>query len=438
MTYRCSRRADGETQCTTLRGSVLEVGMNLPWLGCAWDFGDPPLDWKETADQVDSWRRGRRQEWDQKLAALRAAGVSVVRFWVLGSGHNYPARSDVAGSVAGKRVSPSVIQPLSSNFLEDFEFVLNSMRRHGLKALPSLLSFEWGFPATVEGRRVVGGRGHWLEDDGSRRDLLDAVLEPLLQVGHHDTIFAWEVMNEPEWCTRGWRPTHSPSDRATVTDAHMEAFLWEALDRIASAGFVGSIGFAHRQVSGHRQLSTGFVRHLQGLAARPPRGASFGYLHQFHHYPRTRRALPAHDHPAHHGLPCAVGEFPSAPAWKRRPHQIEGAWRVFRENLKAISRQESPTTWRALGAARGPAPWVAHGWPDDPELNVERFLLARLTTLQLKGYQHAFLWSAQDPIQLEVEGHRYRFRPDTSSEWASVEGGQVRAFVDQMQALRGS
>jgi len=437
VSYRCSRRADGETECTTLRGSVLDVGMNVPWIRCAWDFGDPPLDWVADSD-VDDRRRRVRRDWDRKLGALREAGVGVVRFWVLGSGHNYPARSDVTPRFDDGVVSPSVIAPLSRAFIDDFQHVLSLMARHGLKALPSLLSFEWGFPGVARQRRVVGGRGGWLEDDGARRAFLDAVLEPLLQVGHHDTIFAWEVMNEPEWCSRGWRPTNSPSDRATVDQAHMEAFLQEALDRIASAGFVGSVGFAHRQVPGKRQLTTGFVRYLQHLAATAPRGATFGYLHQFHHYPRTRALPPAHDHPAHHGLPVAVGEFPSAPAWKRPPHRVHGAWRVFREHLKELADKGIPTNWRALGEARGPAPWIARDWNPDPELDAERYLLSRLTTLQLRGYRHAFLWSAQDPISLDVEGQTYRFRRDTSSEWASLQRRQVRVFAHQMAVLRGT
>jgi hypothetical protein len=120
-------------------------------------------------------------------------------------------------------------------------------------------------------------------------------LEPLLQVSRRrpDVIYAWELMNEPDWITTGWQRrllTLQPLDAGPMT-----AFLGEGKDRIRRAGFKATIGFAS---------SMGMQR------SRVPAD-----VNQFHHYPGGGSRLERHSFDPRY--PGIIGEFATAP---------EGEW----------------------------------------------------------------------------------------------------------------
>ncbi len=54
----------------------------------------------------------------------------------------------------------------------------------------------------------MGGRAKLVDESSHRRALLDVVFRPLLErYGDYPTIFAWDIINEPEWTT-----TVAPAD----------------------------------------------------------------------------------------------------------------------------------------------------------------------------------------------------------------------------------
>ncbi len=323
-------------------------GVNYPWIACGHDFGPRP----------PPWAGGRGTEWSKVQAdfeELAGLGMSVVRLWVLAGGVNYPIGKDpieVADRVRDERGDEHFVlrgdpPPLTSEFLEDFERLLLACRNARLALLPSLVSFELFLPIEMQSGGVASrGRGDFVLRS-HRGAFFDAVLEPLLELseGYRDAIFAWEVMNEPDWVAA----PYEERDYACVSPLAMSDFLVEGCRRIVRRSFLSTIGFGrarpHWLPPSARMSLTRFAE----------RGA---YLHQLHCYPmenKSSRLPPARESAI---APCLVGELPTAQYGR----------------------------------------WV------DPELrstesDPNRYLAARIALAKERGYTGALLWScrAQDP-----------------------------------------
>jgi hypothetical protein len=267
-----------------------------------WDFGVPPSGWTGGQEQ-EQFRASRRARIAADLRRLAGEGFSVVRWFVLADGLGLPAEWE-----------DEAIRPLVS----DFEALLAQCEQAGVRLLPSLLDFHWCLPAVTVGPGMLKrGRARVIRDPERRRSFLDQVLNPLLDVSRprRASIFAWEVMNEPEWVTRErtWRFWEGlfPGRRAVPLSA-MQAFLREAVQSINAAGFVSTIGWAHwRTIRGWKTEGWGIG------------------LQQFHYYGQARRPLPPAG--AVCSGPCLVGEFAAAPA----PAWPDGA-RNLEERLRRI------------------------------------------------------------------------------------------------------
>src|SRR5262249_16815740 len=142
---------------------------------------------------------------------------------------------------------------------------------------------------------VKCGRHDIFIDPRKRSLFFERVMKPLLKVAaeHRNAIYAIEVMNEPEWCTRGLLPTELLNLNKTVPLAEMRAFLHEGATLINAAGFKSTVGFA-----AHPTLKLWDSAQL-GLT-----------LHQFHFYAEPP-ILPPHDYDPR--WPVIVGEFATAP-----------------------------------------------------------------------------------------------------------------------------
>jgi hypothetical protein len=387
------------------------VGANMPWgEWCGHDFGLQPWGWGE-----------QRQDWgkiERELQGLRALGVSVVRWFVLASGVNYPCRSagPNIGAKRGERLAQAIdlharrvraargfewqwIQappPLSREFLDDFIALCRACQNAGLRLIPSLVSFEWFQPPRHQGRGVYGGGRRQLIFGSPGHDVragvrafLGATLRPLLERttatfgpprAHAHPIFAWESINEPDWVTQGgpWLVSAPFHD---VSAYQMNIFLAEHRKLVLTAGYDHSIGFKHFSPSWLEPALR------EALIADGER-----YWHQGHHFPTagfagllegrlaTNRTLPAR--PAEFAR-CLVGEFPTG----------QGRRRV-------------PSNWR---------------W-GDPELAASEgdsrdYLRARLQLAVERGYDGALFWSAK------AGGH------DPRNDWSLNVQRQVSRFT---------
>ncbi len=318
----------------------MKVGINYPWIDYGWDFGDPPPRWVAPGDRA-AWREAKRQRIDEGLRRLAATGFFAVRWFILADGTSYGVDGEVPRFDGDQwRFDPL---PADHSFhrqlVDDFEFLLQTCAAHGLQLIPSLIDFHWCFPGEeIPGNPgiIKGGRGEILTDRAKREAFFDAVLEPLLavSVAHHQTICAWELINEPEWAVRPpallfWQQ----DEKRTIAKEEMLDFIATGLARINRCSlddglpaFHSTIGFAHFE-----------TLEDWGSAAL---GATF---HQYHYY--AQNGQPVAPHESTGCAPCFVGELATA---------------------------------------------VERPWPDLESQSIT----SRLASLEAKDYPAAFLWSA--------------------------------------------
>lgn len=261
------------------------LGINYPWIACGHDFGPRPI----------PWAGAKRTDWsalERDLKELAAIGVGVVRFWILADGVNYPV---------GRPPQLNMEAPeLPGEFLDDFASLFRACRAARVRLIPSFTSFEMFFPIEEK----IGGvlaRGRAVMVSGKNERLFfDRALEPLLDIAaaHREALYAFEVMNEPDWIVLGidGEGPHWPAELVS-------SFLAEGARRIAARGLIATIGFSRADPT---WLAPSVRELLIALAAR---GA---YIHQAHFYAKVgRRArLPE----ASGILPCLLGEMPTARA----------------------------------------------------------------------------------------------------------------------------
>ena len=276
----------------------MQVGINYAWRNYAWDFGEPPA-----SDGGAAW--GARAAWsptiEEELREFKLLGLAVLRWFLLADGTTY--------GIGSQRPVPDAQRPgqwrfheipsLSDAWLDDFARLLASCEAQQIQLLPSIIDFHFCFPGvSVAGAPLVKcGRADVMVDPHKRRQLFERVVDPIIAVCQRfpATIYALELINEPEWCTDD--ATYQ-SDKKVVPLASMLEFISEGAARINRAGFRSTVGFAK-----HPSMKAWDAPGL-GLT-----------LHQWHYY-CDPEVIPDNDM-ASHG-PCIVGEFPSARwhAWR--------------------------------------------------------------------------------------------------------------------------
>jgi hypothetical protein len=215
--------------------------------------------------------------------------------------------------------------PASDEIFEHFEDLLQRFERSAkagglpIQLIPVLLDFHFceagirpveafdpdnPLRARVDPGWVKQGRGDAVCDPIKRSRFLDQVLERFLRVsaGHRDVIYAWDLMNEPEWITRGWHP--DPSAEPPIPEEAMRDFLEDGKQRIRTAGFKPTIGF-------------GSARALQ-------RSGVTAEINQFHYYPNGRTRLQPHAFDPR--FPGIIGEFATSTseAWPELAASVQG------------------------------------------------------------------------------------------------------------------
>jgi hypothetical protein len=184
------------------------VGANLPWLDYGQDFGASawrPRGGVAQPDRREAMRRG--------LDRLAEAGASLVRWWLLADGRS-ALREGTAGGVS-----------LAEPFLDDVSAAVDALRETRLRALFVLTDFQWFRPRQRERGVGLFGRSRLVRDPSRRADLLGSVFAPIAErFGREPAIFAWDLMNEPEWSTFG---VGTLDPLASISRGGMRAYLSE-------------------------------------------------------------------------------------------------------------------------------------------------------------------------------------------------------------------
>lgn len=160
------------------------LGANLPWVHYGIDFG------------ANAWRplgglacAEYRTELDTALDRLDASGVRYVRWFLLCDGR--------AGIQFSERGRPHA---LDSFVLRDIDAALEVCNRHRIRVMFVLFDFLWCDTARTSRGVQMGGRSGVLRDPEAREALLETVVQPVLErYGEESSIFAWDIINEPEW-----------------------------------------------------------------------------------------------------------------------------------------------------------------------------------------------------------------------------------------------
>ena len=335
----------------------MRVGINYPWMNYGWDFG-PPL-------AATPARLGGRAPpggppstgsctTSAPSVSSRCAGSSSPTACPGASATSLPA----GGIIGPWRFEPA--GPLSAEFVEDFAFLLSRCRAAGVQLLPSLIDFRFchfGIRPDGAGAYVKQGRGDILCDPDKRRLFLDQVLRPLLaaSAAYPDVIYAWELINEPEWCTRmdGF-VIDALNPRRVVSQAAMLAFLREGVGLINGAGFLSTVGFnRHSTLSEWDSAGLGIT------------------LHQFHYYASQPQVPP---HTFDPRWPCIVGEFASAP---HRPWPELGDAQDVYSRLRLIQDRGYPAAFLWSARTEPDPPPSAVAWNDATRADIERYLRER-------------------------------------------------------------
>jgi len=368
-------------QQSNVASNRLLVGINYPWIDYGWDFGDPPATWVN-AQNLPAWREQKRQRLVEDFTRFADHGLFAVRWFILPDGTNYGTGGEAPRKIGDHwTFAPLPRQhEFHQRLVEDFEFVLQTCARLRLQLVPALIDFHWcnhGVAADAEGYVVKGGRADIINDPAKRDAFFEVVLEPLLEVStrYPQAIYAWELMNEPEWVTTT-KPLakHRPEENKTVRQDQMLEFLRQGIGRIngkrllnGEAAFRSTVGFANYETLTNWDSA--------GLGIT---------LHQFHFYAQNDGKLPKHVFSSEY--PCFIGEFATAPQ---------------------------------------------RDWTELKKKKLDQTIPNRLKWVEEKGYPAAFLWSAL-PLLASGKG------PDEATCWTPREIQDTVAYIRSLREQPGS
>jgi len=243
------------------RRTGLVVGVNYPWRNYGSDFGANA--WGHLGLSRPENRAHVARDFGLIAGAFGAFSTRIVRFFLFADGRASPL-FDASGNVAG-------LDPL---FFEDLDALFALAEDSGLLLLPVLLDFHWCKHGGTVNEVRLAGRSNVIREVAKAKTFLERAVAPLVsRYAARDSVYAWEIINEPEWVTRGmtgfWRGT---GDR--VQASQMVDFVGLCADRIHTLAddpvTVGSAGI-------------GYLKHWADVGLD---------LYQAHWYPGWRNPFP--------------------------------------------------------------------------------------------------------------------------------------------------
>ncbi len=271
------------------------IGVNYPWRHYGQDFGTSGWGHRGLAAAVDELRR----DFEEIRARLSGGGKPVVRVFVFADGRASP-EFNASGEVTG----------FDDLFFRDFDSLVEAARQSDLSVMPVLLDFRWCFKRSVVDGVCLGGHSDTITGPRQRVSFFERALAPLLdRYGSTPEVFAWDLINEPEWVVR--RIGRRLAGRVPVDLAALRSFACDCATMIhEKTGQLVTLGSARPQ----------WLRYWQGLGLD---------LYQCHWYLASWRLRLAASRAGIRKLdrPCLVGEAPTARARTSPAAYVEKARR---------------------------------------------------------------------------------------------------------------
>ncbi|MBC7776196.1 MAG: hypothetical protein H7246_12240 [Phycisphaerae bacterium] len=372
------------------------IGINYPWLNYDWDFGIPPPGWTSRAVWINML--------DADLKTFKRCNIQVVRWFILGSGMLY-GQQGLAPHRAGNQWRFDQMPGIDPSILEDFRRLLQIFASHEMKLLPVLMDFKWAFPGldrhttdastlkawygrfdthsmTLQEARqnarqmpegfVKGGRLDVIYDPSKSAGFFRNVLSPFLALSqeYRDTIYAWELINEPEWVTRQKGLGSIVPQHKRIPLNRILQFIRDGLTVIQNFGFVPTVGFAHARTISNWESSLYKKRRLLKETASLPETNHLGLgINQFHYYPSDISDLLIPNRFPNKQT-AILGEFATKVSPVRWP-ELNDAHQGIHERLRLV---------QAKGYAAA-FPWSYHAADQHTESN-KNIIEAALSTLR--------------------------------------------------------
>lgn len=197
------------------------LGINYAWRNFAADFGG-----------ISAWEQlGVSQDetgFDADLAEMKAAGASVVRWWLWPDFRGDGVLFDEADDPTG----------LSDVALADIEKALELADKNDVYLVLTPFSFDNFRPTHETGGRVIRGLSDIVRSAPRRAKLIENVVRPMAKAvagsEHASRLLGWDVINEPEWAVspEGGNPSSDFTPNEELDDislAEMKTFITETL-----------------------------------------------------------------------------------------------------------------------------------------------------------------------------------------------------------------
>jgi hypothetical protein len=185
------------------------LAVNYPWLDYRCDFGRSPWGYSGVALTPS------QDTVAVDFARIKSAQVSVVRWFLLCDGRS------------GIRYENGIPAAPDEFLFKDVAAALDLASQSSLQLCFSLFDFPWLQTPDASDSALPGRAA--LQFTGGREALLQKILVPLFrEFRSHPALFAWEIVNEPEWAI----PEFQPSPKATLSLANARSFFSEIAQAI--------------------------------------------------------------------------------------------------------------------------------------------------------------------------------------------------------------
>jgi len=203
------------------------LGANWAWLNFGGDFGG-----------IKPWNQlgvsGDPAKVSAALAAMKAAGVSVIRWWM------FP-RFYTDSISFGSDDAPSGI---GGTLIADVQKALELAAQQDVYLMLTPFSFDGFAPTKTEAGIYARGLQPMVLDAARRKKLIQNLIVPIAKAveasPHRHRMLAWDLINEPEWAMTGANlygaePFDPEPGLQAITHAQMETFLKELTQALRGA-----------------------------------------------------------------------------------------------------------------------------------------------------------------------------------------------------------